>query len=94
METVVQPPADADLHILTQWGDAADAPRKRRAAVFSVLAHVVAVVTLFTLPKGLFVPPPQMAQVQITPLIEPLTEREEEVLRLVAMGIWTDIKIF
>jgi TonB family protein len=24
METVVQPPADAELHILTQWGDAAD----------------------------------------------------------------------
>jgi TonB family protein len=74
METVVQPPSDAEVHILTQWGDAADAPRKRRAAVFSVLAHVLAVVTLFSLPKGLFVPPPQTAQVQVTPLIEPLTE--------------------
>jgi TonB family protein len=74
METVVQPPADAELHILTEWGDAADTPRKRRAAVFSVLVHVAAVVTLFCLPKGLFVPPPQTAQVRITPLIEPLTE--------------------
>jgi len=74
METVVQPPADAELHILTQWGDAADKPRKRRAAVLSVLVHVAAVVTMFSLPKGLFVPPPQMAEVRITPLVEPLTE--------------------
>src|ERR1035437_3022147 len=74
METVVQPPSDAELHILTQWGDAADSPRKRRAAVFSILVHVVAVVTLFSLPKGLFVPPPQMAAFRITPLIEPLTD--------------------
>jgi TonB family protein len=36
--------------------------------------HVVAVVTLFSLPKGLFVPPPQTAEVRITPLVEPLTE--------------------
>jgi len=74
METVVQPPADAELHILTQWGDAADRPRKRRAAVLSVLVHIAAVVTLFSLPKGLFEPPPRTAEVRITPLIEPLTE--------------------
>jgi TonB family protein len=74
METVVQPPSDAELHILTQWGDAADRPRKRRAAVLSVVVHVAAVVTLFCLPKGLFEPLPRTAQVQITPLIEPLTE--------------------
>lgn len=74
METVVQPPADAELHILTPWGDAADRPRKRRAAFFSVLVHVAAVVTLFSLPKGFFEPLPRTAQVQITPLIEPLTE--------------------
>ena len=74
METVVPPPADAELHILTPWGDAADTPRKRRAAVLSILVHVAAVVTLFTLPKAFFVPPPRTAQVQITPLIEPLTE--------------------
>ena len=74
METVVQPPSDAELRILTEWGDAADSPRKRRAAVLSVVVHVVAVVTLFSLPKGLFEPLPRTAQVQITPLIEPLTE--------------------
>jgi TonB family protein len=74
METVVPPPADAELHILTEWGDAADTPRKRRAAVFSILVHVAAVVILFTLPKGFFVPPPQTAEVRVTPLIEPLTE--------------------
>jgi TonB family protein len=74
METVVPPPSDAELHILTQWGDAGDSPRKRRAAVLSVVVHVAAVVTLFSLPKSLFVPPPQVAEVRITPLIEPLTE--------------------
>jgi TonB family protein len=74
METVVPPPADAELHILTEWGEAADSPRKRRAAVLSILVHVAAVVTLFTLPKGFFVPPPQTAEVRVTPLIEPLTE--------------------
>jgi len=74
METVGQPPAGAEVHLLTEWGDAADSPRKRRAAVFSILAHVVTVVTLFSLPKGLFVPPPQTSEVRVTPLIEPLTE--------------------
>jgi TonB family protein len=74
METVVRPPAEAEIHILTEWGDASDSPRKRRAAVFSVLVHVAAVVTLIALPKGLFESPPRTAQVQITPLIEPLTE--------------------
>src|ERR1039457_330280 len=76
METVVQPPADAELHLLTQWGDPADSPRKRRAAVLSVLAHLVVVVALFSLPKGFFdpLPRPRVAEVQITPLIEPLTE--------------------
>jgi TonB family protein len=74
METVVPPPADAELHILTQWGDAADGPRKRRAAVFSVLVHVAALVALFTLPKSFFEPLPRTAQVRVTPLIEPLTE--------------------
>jgi TonB family protein len=39
-----------------------------------VVVHVAVVVTLFSLPKGFFVPPPRTAQVQITPLIEPLTE--------------------
>jgi TonB family protein len=74
METVVQPPSDAELHILTDWGDATDKPRKRRAAVLSVVAHVVVVVTLFSLPKDLFETPPRTAEVRITPLIEPLTE--------------------
>ena len=74
METVVQPPAGAEIHLLTEWGDAADSPRKRRAAATSVLVHVAAVATLFFLPKTLFVPPPRAAEVRITPLIEPLTE--------------------
>ena len=74
METVVQPPAGAELHILTQWGDPGDRPRKRRAAVLSVLVHVAVVVALFSLPRAFFEPPPRTASVQVTPLIEPLTE--------------------
>jgi TonB family protein len=74
METVGQPPAGAELHFLTEWGDAADRPRKRRAAVLSVVVHVALVVALVTLPKAFFEPAPRTASVQITPLIEPLTE--------------------
>ena len=74
METVGQPPADAELHFLTDWGDAADRPRKRRAAVLSLVVHVVVVAALFTLPRSFFEPALRTVAVQITPLIEPLTE--------------------
>jgi TonB family protein len=76
METVAQPPADAELHLLTEWGDPAGRTRTRRAAVLSVLAHGALIGVLALLPDNFLAPPPRQAEVKhiITPLIEPLTE--------------------
>jgi len=78
METVVPPPADAELHLLTEWGDPYGRTRTKRAAVLSVLVHIAIIVLLVALPEGFLEspPPPQQAEVKrvITPLIEPLTE--------------------
>ena len=78
METVAQPPADADaeLNLLTDWGDQYSQGRTRKAAVGSVLFHIVLILTLSVLPGDWFKnpPPPQEVHRTITPLIEPLTE--------------------
>jgi TonB family protein len=74
METVVQPPADAELHLLTEWGDPAARSRRRKAALLSVLGHAAAITALVWLPAGLLEPPPRTTEVRVTPLIEPLTE--------------------
>ena len=75
METVVQPPADAELNLLTDWGDAGAGSRTRKAAALSILAHITAIAALAVLPASLLSPPPQRAAFQqVTPLIEPLTE--------------------
>src|SRR4029079_6815691 len=78
METVVPPAEDADLHLLTEWGDPYGRTRTKRAAVLSVLVHVAIIALLLLLPEGFLdsPPPPQHAEVKrvITPLIEPLTE--------------------
>src|SRR5947207_768097 len=80
METVVTAaPADAELHLLTEWGDPISRVRSRQAAVASVLLHLAAIVLLVSLPAGLFEGPPPRRQAQqvrqtVTPLVEPLTE--------------------
>jgi TonB family protein len=79
METVATPPADAELHLLTEWGDRNSRVRWREASVVSVLVHLAGIVVLMSLPAGfLDGPPPRRAAPQvhriITPLIEPLTE--------------------
>ncbi len=78
METVVPPPEELELHLLTDWGDPGGRKRTEKAAVLSVLAHIAAIVVLVTLPAGFLEspPPPQTAEVKriVTPLIEPLTE--------------------
>ena len=78
METVASPPADAELHLLTEWGDPYGRTRTQRAAVLSVLFHIAIIVLLVILPEGFLEspPPPRQAAVKriITPLIEPLTE--------------------
>jgi TonB family protein len=76
LETVVPPPADAELHLLTEWGDDYGRARTKRAAVLSVLAHIGIIVLLVALPESFLESPPRQAEVKrlVTPLIEPLTE--------------------
>jgi TonB family protein len=72
METVAQPPADAELRLLTDWRDPDQPQRTRAATIGSILAHVVIVGVLMALPA--YVPPvePEVRQT-VTPLIEPPT---------------------
>ncbi len=73
METVAQPPADAELDFLTHWGDEDSRPRIKRAAILSIAAHAAAILALTLIPAGGEAPkPPEQAQI-ITPLIEPPT---------------------
>ena len=78
METVVPPAEDAELHLLTEWGDPYGRTRTKRAAVLSVFVHIAIIALLIALPESFLEspPPPQQAEVKrvITPLIEPLTE--------------------
>jgi len=79
METVAnQPidaePIDAELHLLTDWGDAGAVARRRKAALATVAIHVLAVLILFTLPESVLEGPRQALERTITPLIEPPTE--------------------
>ncbi|MBZ5727945.1 MAG: TonB family protein [Acidobacteriia bacterium] len=76
METVVPPPADAELHLLTEWREPGSASRTRKAAVGSVLAHIGVLTLLSVLPSSIFGPaqPPVEKLRQVTPLIAPLTE--------------------
>jgi TonB family protein len=72
METVVQPPADAELHLLTEWNEPGRGERTRKAAIGSLLAHVAIIALLMALPE--YVPPVrEVVHRTITPLIEPPT---------------------
>ncbi len=75
METVVQTPVEPELNLLTQWYDPADADRRRRAAIATVLVHAAALTILFLLPESFFeekrIPPVVR---HITPIFEPLTK--------------------
>src|ERR1017187_5743273 len=57
METVGKPPADVELHLLTNWGDPAGRARTGRAAVMSVLAHIAAIVLIAAVPESIMQPP-------------------------------------
>jgi TonB family protein len=78
METVVAPPADAELHLLTQWGDPIERSRTRKAAVLSVLAHVILIATLVLIPAEVSEKPEPEPQRHITPLYLPLTLSAEK----------------
>jgi TonB family protein len=74
METVVPPPADAELHLLTEWGDPSDRARVGRSALLSLLTHAAAVVFLLVVPETFMQPPHhELRAPVITPLIDPPT---------------------
>src|SRR5690349_18358470 len=73
METVAQPPPDAELHLLTEWREPGSGERTRRAAIGSVLTHVAIIGILMSLPAYV-PPPPEQSHRIVTPLIEPITE--------------------
>ena len=75
METVAPPPEPnaAELHLLTDWGLAADDRRRRKAGVISVLLHAAAIVGLAVMP-GSFLATPHLVEPArvVTPLVAPL----------------------
>ena len=71
METVVQPPADDGLQLLTQWGDPARASRTRKAAVLSLLVHAAVFAAFWMMPEGLLDTPERLEVRRVTPLVEP-----------------------
>jgi len=73
METVGPPPSDPELQLMLDWARLRDPSRTRKAAVWSVVGHVAAIIVLLSLPADFQEPPRRMAPV-VTPLIEPPTE--------------------
>jgi TonB family protein len=72
METVVQtPPAEAELHLLTDWGEIGAAGRRRKAAIGTVLVHIVFIFLLMVLPASVIVSP-DLPVHEVTPLVMPL----------------------
>lgn len=73
METVVAPQADADLQLLTHWGDPLERSRSRKAAVLSVAAHLALIAVLISLPAEMTERPEPTPVLHVTPLVEPPT---------------------
>ncbi len=73
METVVQSPADAELHLLTDWGDADASARRKKAVVGTVLVHVVVIAGLISVPASLVEPEKPHEATHIT-ILEPVTQ--------------------
>jgi TonB family protein len=75
MDTVAQPPADPELHLLTSWSEPGRRERTRSAAIGSLVSHVALIALVVLLPSSM-PPPRQLPEVRrtVTPLIEPLTE--------------------
>ena len=84
METVAQPPADDELHLLTEWGDPASRSRTRRAGVLSVLAHAAVIVTVAVMPADII--KEQEVARRVTPLIEPVTELTQKAPNTAKVG--------
>jgi TonB family protein len=74
MDTVVPPSDDLELHLLTEWGTFIDPTRRRRAAVWSVAAHIILITGLMLVPASPVEPERTAKLERVTPLIEPPTE--------------------
>jgi len=88
METVVPPPADAELHLLTDWGGASDRARMGRSAILSLLTHAAAILFLLFVPETFMQPPRPRLQREplVTPLMDPplaLTQKEPNTKKLI-----------
>lgn len=72
METVVPPPVDEELHLLTEWGDPNARTRQRKAAVGTLAVHVAVITVLIYMPAGSTRPPePEEPPHRVTPLVLP-----------------------
>lgn len=74
METVVPPPADSELHLLTEWGDPDSSARRKKAVMATVLLHLALI-------GGLVAVPPMIPEAAEKPqpkphvtILEPLTQ--------------------
>lgn len=56
METAVTPPAEADLHLLTDWSEPGRRRRIGRSAVLSLVLHVLAIVFVLAMPETFMQP--------------------------------------
>ncbi|HWC96038.1 MAG TPA: TonB family protein [Candidatus Sulfopaludibacter sp.] len=75
METVVPPPVDEELHLLTEWGDPNAPARRRKAVIGTILVHAAVITVLMYLPAGPYEPNvPEEPPHHVTPLILPPTE--------------------
>jgi TonB family protein len=75
MDTVASPPVEPELHLLTDWGQADDKERRRKALGATILFHIAGITILFLLPESFFENKhlPDVAT-HITPIFEPLTK--------------------
>jgi len=72
METAVKPPAEADLHLLTDWAEPGRNARIGRSAVLSLLTHVAAILFVLFMPETFMQPArPKVQEPFITPLVLP-----------------------
>jgi TonB family protein len=80
METAVTPPAEADLHLLTDWAEPGRNARIGRSAVLSLLTHAAAILFVLWMPETIMQPArPKSPEPVVTPLVLPplaLTQRE------------------
>ncbi len=74
METIGLPSDELELNLLTEWGSTGDRIRERKAALFSILGHVLVVVLLVAVPTDWSEPEKPRPAPRVTPLIAPPVE--------------------